>query len=73
MYLSVTTIVLREVLLTASRALLLYWIAWFVGVDLFVMEYEEPTLRKQFGVEYEVYTRAVHRWIPRRPHAGKML
>ncbi len=36
-----------------------------VGVDLFVRFYEEPTLRKKFGAEYEEYCRNVRRWVPR--------
>jgi len=36
-----------------------------VGVALFVRLYEEPTLRKMFGAEYEEYCRNVPRWIPR--------
>jgi protein-S-isoprenylcysteine O-methyltransferase Ste14 len=36
-----------------------------LGVDLFVMFYEEPTLRKKFGADYEEYCRNVHRWLPR--------
>jgi protein-S-isoprenylcysteine O-methyltransferase Ste14 len=36
-----------------------------VGAFLFVIEYEEPTLRKLFGAEYEEYCRAVPRWMPR--------
>jgi len=36
-----------------------------VGVALFVQLYEEPTLRKMFGSEYEEYCRNVHRWLPR--------
>ncbi len=36
-----------------------------IGVDLFVIFYEEPTLRKKFGVDYEEYCRNVHRWWPR--------
>ena len=66
MYLSVTLVVLGEVLLTGSRGLLLFWAAWFVGVNLFVMGYEEPTLRRRFGESYERYTRDVGRWLPRR-------
>jgi protein-S-isoprenylcysteine O-methyltransferase Ste14 len=65
MYLSVTTILLGEVLLTGSRALFIYWAVWFVGVNLFVLGYEEPTLRRQFGASYEAYTRRAGRWIPR--------
>ena len=65
MYLSVTLVVLGQVLLTFSQGLLLYWITWFTIVNVFVMGYEEPTLRRQFGDEYERYTRAVGRWVPR--------
>jgi protein-S-isoprenylcysteine O-methyltransferase Ste14 len=64
MYLSVTLIVLGEVLLTRSRALLVYWVIWFAAVNLFVIGYEEPNLRRRFGESYERYTRRVGRWIP---------
>jgi protein-S-isoprenylcysteine O-methyltransferase Ste14 len=36
-----------------------------LGVVLFVLLYEEPTLRKMFGAEYEEYCRHVRRWVPR--------
>ena len=36
-----------------------------LGVALFVRLYEEPTLRRMFGAEYEEYCRNVPRWIPR--------
>jgi protein-S-isoprenylcysteine O-methyltransferase Ste14 len=36
-----------------------------VAVDLFVMFYEEPTLRGKFGADYEEYCRNVRRWWPR--------
>jgi protein-S-isoprenylcysteine O-methyltransferase Ste14 len=65
MYMSVTLIIFGEVLLTSSRSLFVYWIAWFTIVNVFVMGYEEPTLRHQFGGEYEQYTRHVGRWFPR--------
>jgi protein-S-isoprenylcysteine O-methyltransferase Ste14 len=64
MYLAVTLIVLGEALLLASLNLLLYWAFFFGVVNLFVMGYEEPTLREQFGAEYDEYTRRVGRWIP---------
>ena len=64
MYLSVLTIVLGEILLTRSVALLVYWLAFFTATNLFVMGYEEPYLRRQFGESYERYTREVGRWIP---------
>lgn len=65
MYLSVTVIVLGEVLLTRSRPLLVYWALWFIAVNLFVIGYEEPTLRRRFGAAYERYTQDVGRWLPR--------
>jgi protein-S-isoprenylcysteine O-methyltransferase Ste14 len=36
-----------------------------VAVYLFVVFYEEPTLRGKFGAEYELYLRNVRRWWPR--------
>jgi len=65
MYLSVTTIILGEVLLTRSPALAWYWAIWFLGANFFVIGYEEPTLRRRFGGKYDDYSRRVPRWIPR--------
>lgn len=67
MYLSVSAILLGECFLTRSLALLLYWAVWFAGVNLFVIGYEEPALRRRFGPAYEAYTREVGRWVPRVP------
>ncbi len=36
-----------------------------LGVHLFVVFYEEPTLHKKFGAKYEEYCRNVSRWWPR--------
>lgn len=36
-----------------------------LGVHLFVVFYEEPTLRRKFGAPYEEYRRNVRRWWPR--------
>lgn len=36
-----------------------------LGVHLFVMFYEEPTLRRKFGQDYEEYQCNVNRWLPR--------
>ena len=35
------------------------------GVRLFVLFYEEPTLRRKFRANYEEYCRNVRRWWPR--------
>jgi len=37
---------------------------WLV-TTLFILIYEEPTLRAKFGSDYELYCRNVRRWIPR--------
>lgn len=65
MYLSVGTILLGEVLLTRSTGLLMFAAAGIVIVNLFVIGYEEPYLRRQFGASYERYTTSVRRWVPR--------
>ncbi len=36
-----------------------------LGIHLFVVLYEEPTLRSKFGADYEEYCRNVRRWWPR--------
>src|SRR5215471_3258108 len=36
-----------------------------LGVHLFVLLYEEPTLRRKFGADYELYCQNVSRWLPR--------
>lgn len=48
-----------------SVALLAYAAAFFLVVHLFVVLYEEPTLRRTFGAEYAAYCRRVRRWWPR--------
>ena len=49
----------------ASIAAILVACAVVVGVALFVQLYEEPTLLKKFGAQYEEYRSNVPRWIPR--------
>jgi protein-S-isoprenylcysteine O-methyltransferase Ste14 len=40
-------------------------VAVLLCLDLFVRFYEEPTLRRMFGADYEEYCRHVQRWLPR--------
>jgi len=49
----------------ASLLVIAIAFAVVVGVFLFVVLYEEPTLRRKFGARYEVCCRNVPRWIPR--------
>jgi protein-S-isoprenylcysteine O-methyltransferase Ste14 len=69
-YLAALLIVLGEAWLFLSLALLAYAGAMAVVFHLFVIGYEEPTLRRRFGSAYLEYQRMVPRWIPRRPRHG---
>jgi len=48
-----------------SLPLIGYAVFFFLAAHLFVVWYEEPTLRRTFGQEYEAYCRQVRRWWPR--------
>lgn len=65
MYIGVFLVLAGEALLFRSLKLLAYLAFFFLAVQLFVLFYEEPTLRRQFGESYEDYRRMVPRWIPR--------
>jgi protein-S-isoprenylcysteine O-methyltransferase Ste14 len=70
MYLAVGATIVGQALLLGQPMLLLYAAAFGVVVAGFVRWYEEPTLRRQFGQEYEACTREVPGWWPRfRPSA----
>lgn len=66
MYLAVVAIIVGQALLLGQPALLLYAAAVFLAVATFVHGYEEPTLVRQFGAQYEAYRQAVPAWWPRR-------
>lgn len=67
MYLGVLAVVVGEALFFESLRLLQYAAALAAGFHLFVVLYEEPALRRQFGESYRRYLETVPRWIPRRP------
>jgi protein-S-isoprenylcysteine O-methyltransferase Ste14 len=71
MYVGVVTAILGQALIFGSPALLVYAAVVFAGFFVFVLAYEEPALRRQFGAEYETYCSNVPRWVPRiRPWSG---
>ena len=49
-----------------SFALFAYVGVFFLVSHLFVAAYEEPTLRRSFGNDYEAYCDEVRRWWPKR-------
>jgi protein-S-isoprenylcysteine O-methyltransferase Ste14 len=65
MYWSVAFVMLGEALVFRSLPLAEIGCVFFAGTALFVMVYEEPSLRVKFGAEYDAYCRRVPRWIPR--------
>lgn len=66
MYLGVLSVILAWVLYFASLRLLLYGAAVATLFHLFVVFYEEPTLRRLFGAEHALYCARVGRWWPGR-------
>jgi protein-S-isoprenylcysteine O-methyltransferase Ste14 len=71
MYVAVASLIFGQGLVFGSVRVLEFGAAVCVGFHLFVLLYEEPTLRQSFGREYEEYCANVRRWIPRlRPWRG---
>jgi protein-S-isoprenylcysteine O-methyltransferase Ste14 len=65
MYVAVLAAIVGQSLLLGRLGLLLYAGVTWVAVTAFVRFYEEPTLTRRFGAEYEAYRRAVPAWWPR--------
>ena len=68
-YVAVTAILVGEGLVFGSPSVLLYALLVALAFHVFVLLYEEPTLRSTFGAEYDAYCRRVPRWLPRPPRA----
>jgi protein-S-isoprenylcysteine O-methyltransferase Ste14 len=66
MYLAVAAAIVGQGLVLGRLVLLLYAAGFIVVVAAFVRWYEEPTLSRQFGDQYEEYRRSVPGWWPRR-------
>jgi len=65
MYAGLLVVLLGQALLFARWGLLVYAAFFWAVTAAFVRWYEEPTLARQYGAEYEGYRRAVRAWIPR--------
>jgi protein-S-isoprenylcysteine O-methyltransferase Ste14 len=62
MYVAVVVVLVSEAIFFGSSALLIYAGIGLLIFHLFVLRYEEPHLRRQFGTSYDEYCRAVPRW-----------
>jgi protein-S-isoprenylcysteine O-methyltransferase Ste14 len=65
MYVAVIVIILGQALLFADWRLILCGALFWLAAHVYVVAYEEPTLRRKFGVQYAAFCANVPRWIPR--------
>jgi protein-S-isoprenylcysteine O-methyltransferase Ste14 len=65
MYLGVIGAILGQAMIFGSFPLLLYALAVWATMAMFVRWYEEPLLQSRYGREYELYRRGVRAWVPR--------
>jgi protein-S-isoprenylcysteine O-methyltransferase Ste14 len=65
MYLAVAAVIFGQAAMLGRGVLVVYALVFGAVVWSFVHWYEEPTLRRQFGADYEAYMRTVPGWWPR--------
>jgi protein-S-isoprenylcysteine O-methyltransferase Ste14 len=65
MYMAVVAAILGQALLFGSWLVLVYGGVVWALFHVWVVAYEEPTLRRQFGEAYSAYQSGVRRWWPR--------
>ena len=65
MYVSVVAIIIGQALLFGDWRLFVYGAVFWLACHAFVLVYEEPTLRRKFGPQYEAFYTNVPRWVPR--------
>lgn len=68
-YVAVLALICGQGLVLASPAVLVYALVVGLCFHAFVLLYEEPTLHRTYGAEYDAYCRRVPRWLPRPPRA----
>ena len=64
-YIAVVAVIFGQALLFGDWRLLWYGALLWLFFHVFVVVYEEPTLKQSFGTEYESFRTNVPRWIPR--------
>ena len=71
MYLAVLAVITGQALLLSRPVLPGYAAAVAAAFIAFVYGYEQPTLARRYGAQYQAYRRAVPGWWPRLPSARK--
>src|SRR5215472_19133581 len=64
-YVALLVILLGEALLFGNEGVAVWGVLFWLFTFAVVVLGEEPSLREQFGTEYETYCRNVPRWLPR--------
>jgi len=64
-YVALAAVIFGQAVLFGDWRLFAYGAVFCLVCHLFVVGYEEPTLKKSFGAEYEAFRINVPRWIPR--------
>ena len=64
-------VITGQALLLSRPVLLSYAAAVAAACIAFVHGYEQPTLARRYGAQYQAYRRAVPGWWPRLPSARK--
>jgi protein-S-isoprenylcysteine O-methyltransferase Ste14 len=67
MYLGALVVLIGFGFWNASLSMVLLALPALALAHLFVALYEEPTLRRRFGVPYVTYLARVNRWVPKPP------
>lgn len=65
MYLSVLSILVGWCIVSGSLILIVYTISIAIMFHLRVLRHEEPWLAEEFGEDWQSYSEAVGRWLPR--------
>lgn len=65
MYVGLLVVIVGQALLFGSLGTAIYAAVMWAVTASFVRWYEEPTLQRQFGTDYQAYRQAVPAWFPR--------
>jgi len=63
MYVGVLSVIFGQAIYYGSLLVVAYGFLVLLAFHLFVRLYEEPTLKRLFGAQYQEYCRKVPRWI----------